>query len=181
MKLKEFMKLADDGICYHIGSKAGFLLVVTPEEYPEHIKKADEVFLDATYKKIAEIYESSTYEIKLKRMFADENIIQGYVLTAEYEAHMKEKARYVKRFYRLLEKLKEFVPYEEREVIEAYDRTEENTAVVRIEGNEDGKFWTRPEYEAWAKTVFKEEENEPGNSDDKRVAEINESLEELRV
>lgn len=180
MKLREFMEMAEDGVIYHVGSKAGFLFIVTPEEYKAQVKQLDDLFKEDVLKKIVDSFETSIIEPKVKQMYKDESIIQGYIFTSDYDARQREKAKGVRKFYRTLDKLKAFVPYEDREVIEAYDRNEENTAVVRIEGNEEGKFWIRSEYEKWAKKYLKEEED-AGDSDVQRQPAIDDALDELRM
>lgn len=180
MKLREFMEMAEDGIVYHIGSKSGFLFIVTPEEYKTQIKQLDAHSIEYLLKKIVDSFETSIIEPKVKRMYEDEDIIQGYIFTSDYEARQREKAKGINKFNRSIKKLKEFVPYEDREVIEAYDRNEENTAVVRIKGNEEGKFWIRSEYEKWAKKYLNEEED-AGDSDEQREATIDDALDELRM
>ena len=74
----------------------------------------------------------------------------------------KELIQMAKLKNKLEERILTFTPFLTREVLEIHDScVEENTKIIKFEGEEQGRFWDKEEYNKWLNTgVIPEEDDE---------------------
>ena len=116
MKLDSYMSEADARTVYAIGSNSGFLFIGTPAEYSRDIVKINEQIFEALRERIAALSGKDDLRDRDKSALASNR-----------------------------ERFKNFVPLWEREIIDVYE-THEGQVMLKIEGDEVGKYWVYSEY-----------------------------------
>lgn len=138
MNLMEYMAHAPEGTIYHIGSKAGFLMITTRSEYGRDILYWEEEY----YRKV------KTNIIKDLAAIRDPALQQPSTSVSEEKAMKARRKELFDRIRNRLEALEHWMPIPKRKVLETYNRLTGGKAVI-IEGEEVGDFWFREEYERW--------------------------------
>lgn len=118
----------------HIGSGTNFFFVGTKAEY--------EARIDSIYKHYRDFYE------RLERIYTDR--INGIGKSNKYKT--KENKDKSLEFYRkakenALNYLKHGLPIRERLVIKVYPRMQKDGIVIIVEGQEQGKYWDKSEWD----------------------------------
>lgn len=148
MKLNEYMKAAQDGVLYHIGSKAGFLMVVTKEEYDRDLNHWEQEYFTRNKTSIIKGL-SCIRSLALMRM---SELSERIVLAKRKQLFQSMRKK--------IDILENWVPLGDRQIIDTYDRLTGGKCVI-VKGNENGDFWYREEYEKWMATAgLKEAPNE---------------------
>ena len=146
MTTNELMATADENTLYHIGSNDGFFMVVYPREYREIVNDINKSIVQDManmLKKDIKVLSSKYQEFVT---FSDEKITMLYRLNERTESTEKNKVRAYDSAAANINKWLEFVPIEEREVLEINKRVNGGVAVI-LPGSEHGKYWDREEWE----------------------------------
>ena len=165
-KLRELLRTTDKDTVVHIGTRkgSGFFFIGLPSEF--NVKAHDQATIHSlkaaimTYKETLD--NMDTYivpKVALPFFMADDESVDSYC-NACLRAHDRlnkialdivGQANTIKAIQRKLKKaataLSTFVSYGEREVADTYDRLQGDGIVVIIEGEEQGFYWFRDEYQ----------------------------------
>lgn len=141
MTLNDFLSDISDDTVVYIGAEHSFLFCGTVSEFYEDIE-----LLNTHWKHIllgraerAEAWYIYTLEEKEQLIADDERMKQQDFIIEKALAHLKGcRSRY-----------ENFKPFQEREVLDSYQKTYEEGTAILIKGGEAGLFWLRSEYQKW--------------------------------
>lgn len=129
MKLREYLETAPDDRILYVGSCSGFLAVGykdKPLEYGEDTYPSLVDQLQAESERRTIIHEEKRQERE-----------------RQYARCLKEKGEDAEETRLLKANLLEpFIPFEDRQVLQTWERQEEDALNIQIEGEEHGKIWT---------------------------------------
>ena len=160
MTLREYMqepKELSEGEYYHIGSDTSFVCVVTKDEYESHIQLWNEICKTKLYDRAKRLFDDVAASEPWHETYSDDKVVMAYALKPALDARRSIVEKSKPRFYGRLKQLFEFVPFEDREVTEVYDRLQNDGIVISVTGKEEGNFWMRSEYEKYLATLETEE------------------------
>ena len=128
MTLKEWLK-ENQGKRVKIGSGGGYFYcdTITTKTFKQ-LKKIDDYYIDFYYRNL----------MANNKKVVNENLNE------------KQRKNAKKTVLNLKSKLKNYQPLSKRKVLETYDSIqidEVGVVIVRVEGDENGKYWTMKEFE----------------------------------
>jgi len=157
MKLKDYVKEIDDNTTIFVGANngSGFVFAAPKKIFNEDIKRINDgvknrlnIFIDTTknYRRVCEDRANNVIDV-----------IHSDLSDSEKQRRIENEIFYLKNsLYRLdnyypklfnYEKaLKDFVPIEEREVLESYNRLSDEGLVIIVDGCDSGSYWFAEEY-----------------------------------
>lgn len=162
MLLRDFLEKADKGTTYFIGGGSGYLAIGAPDAI-----------------NLNDLSEQERHKLALAVHDAEKD-----VETAKNRLEQAEHAAVSAR-----RKLKEFIPFAEREVTETYLSPCYGNHCVIIQGKENGEFWTEKEVEIRKNALLitnkimnalKDLMDAEGLSEKNAAAEIAECLSQLK-
>ena len=137
MKLRELIEVMPDDRQLYIGSASNFLFIGTKAEYLK-----SEEWLSAWY------YTRSKENLKRYQRELD-TILNARTLKLY---RLKQKKTCEQSIERLNNYLKEYIPLDEREVLDKYLRIQGGIAII-VEGSDCGRFWTKEEYQEFMENI----------------------------
>lgn len=154
MTLKQLIETVEDTRILYIGSKTNYFFIGTAKEYAERIRD-----LSAAYHNAAEVGEANTI-VDLRRYSAslakatelaktDPDAIETMLEIANEIGNASKRNAHYKKV------LRDWVDFQNRPVLESYDKTwfeaaagetEPGLAII-ISGSESGPYWTKSEWD----------------------------------
>lgn len=147
MRLEQFIDTQSSDQLLFIGSSSGFFFIGTPKEFKERHETVQE--------KIKRRYRYSAMDRKrdLEKLMTTVDVKDDPI---EYAKALEARARDIREVQEKLERMNErlfnFQPLKDRIVRDYYHKELGGIAVI-VDGQEEGRFWTKEEWDSVYKNI----------------------------
>ena len=178
MILSDVLKTLNPNEDVHISSKSAFFYMDKPDKFYQWTDRLNKQFRSNYEQRITgaeqrlenhKSLEPAKNRHIIKRVWENGQVFEKEVI---YDELLDAWKKSIKRYELNLETAKklynEYTPIETREVIEVYRNIDNNATIIKIVGNENGRFWLKSEWERYLKTgkVFQNESEEKEYSEE---------------